>query len=69
MTDHTSAVWRTSSYSGNGGNCVEVALSLANGLVGVRDSKDNRRGPILHFTPAQWEAFLAGIDHGRLARP
>jgi hypothetical protein len=31
--------WRKSSYSGNGGNCVEVASNLT-GIVAVRDSKN-----------------------------
>ncbi|MFF2377109.1 DUF397 domain-containing protein [Streptomyces xiamenensis] len=34
--------WFTSSYSSNGGDCVEVAANLAasHGVVPVRDSKD-----------------------------
>ncbi|MFF2597684.1 DUF397 domain-containing protein, partial [Streptomyces californicus] len=34
--------WFTSSYSDNGGACVEVATNLAtpHGIVPVRDSKD-----------------------------
>ncbi|MYZ41304.1 DUF397 domain-containing protein, partial [Streptomyces sp. SID4917] len=38
--------WFTSSYSNNGGNCVEVAANLASsrGVVPVRDSK-NPSGP------------------------
>ena len=55
--------WRKSSCSGNGGgNCVEVA-SLASGIVAVRDSKDPD-GPRLTFTPAEWEAFTAGVRAG-----
>ncbi len=54
--------WRKSSYSGNGGgNCVEVA-SLAGGIA-IRDSKDPD-GPKLIFTPAEWEAFTAGVRNG-----
>jgi hypothetical protein len=54
--------WRKSSYSGNGGgNCVEVAL-VAGGIA-VRDSK-NPDGPRLIFTPAEWEAFTAGVRGG-----
>jgi hypothetical protein len=34
--------WRTSSYSGSGNNCVQVALTQE--TVAVRDSK-NLRGP------------------------
>lgn len=38
------AVWRKSSYSGDGNNCVEVAALPAH--VGVRDSKDPDARPI-----------------------
>ena len=58
--DLNHADWRKSSYSGtNGGNCVEVARNLP-GVVAVRDSKDPA-GPALAFTPADWEAFTAGL--------
>ncbi len=58
--DLNHADWRKSSYSGtNGGNCVEVARNVP-GVVAVRDSKDPA-GPALAFTPADWEAFTAGL--------
>jgi hypothetical protein len=58
--DLTYADWRKSSNSGtNGGNCVEVARNLP-GVVAVRDSKDPG-GPVLVFTPADWEAFTTGL--------
>ena len=61
--DHSSAVWRTSSYSGgNGGQCVEVAANL-DGIVAVRDSKDPH-GPALIFTPGEWQTFAAGVKSG-----
>jgi Domain of unknown function (DUF397) len=47
--------WRKSSYSGNGGDCVEVADDHANHLT-VRDSK-NPEGVKLAFTTASWRAF------------
>ena len=63
--DVSSATWRKSSYSGgNGGGCIEVARNLP-GIVAVRDSKD-RTGPVLTFTPAEWEAFTAGVKSGEL---
>jgi hypothetical protein len=63
--DVSSATWRKSSYSGgNGGNCLEVARNLP-GIVAVRDSKD-RTGPVLTFTPAEWETFTAGVKSGEL---
>ncbi|ETA02150.1 DUF397 domain-containing protein [Frankia sp. CcI156] len=55
--------WRKSSYSGGtGGNCVEVA-TLPDGGRAVRDSKQ-QGGPVLRFTPAEWAAFVAGINDG-----
>ena len=58
--DLNHADWRKSSYSGtNGGNCVEVARNLPD-VVAVRDSKDPA-GPVLVLTPADWEAFTAGL--------
>ncbi|MFB7668795.1 DUF397 domain-containing protein [Kitasatospora sp. NPDC056138] len=56
------SMWRKSSYSGGeGGECVEVALTPD--AVHVRDSKD-QSGPRLTFTPRTWAAFVqfaAGI--------
>jgi hypothetical protein len=58
------AKWRKSSRSnGNGGaNCVEVAV--AGRRIGVRDSK-NPTGPVLQFTPVDWESFVDGAKRGR----
>lgn len=57
MSDLTGARWRTSTRSGNEGNCVEVADNLP-GVVAVRDSKDVE-GPALTFAPTAWAAFVA----------
>jgi hypothetical protein len=57
------AVWRTSSYTNNGGACVEVADNQP-GVVAVRDSKD-RRGQILAFSREDWRAFVRAIKDGR----
>jgi hypothetical protein len=54
--------WVKSSLSFANGNCVEVA-NLANGEIGVRDSK-NSEGPVLRFTPDEWHAFLGGVRNG-----
>jgi hypothetical protein len=64
--DHLDAAWRTSSYSGPNGNCVEVA-DLRDGRRAVRDTKDRGRGPILMFTPGEWRAFVAGIKAGEFS--
>lgn len=49
-------VWRTSGYSANGGNCVEVAPGPNRVL--VRDSRDPG-GPVPSVTTEEWRAFLA----------
>lgn len=54
--------WVKSSLSYCNSNCVEVA-SLPDGWIGVRDSKDTQ-GPVLRFTPAEWNAFVGGVRNG-----
>jgi hypothetical protein len=49
--------------SSAGDNCVEVAFA-ADGYVGVRDSKELGLGPVLEFTPSEWDAFLDGALKG-----
>ncbi|MFD3780514.1 DUF397 domain-containing protein [Streptomyces sp. NPDC058612] len=51
--------WVVSSYSGNGGQCVEVAVNLT-GVVPVRDSKDPG-GPVLGFDPQAFAVFVDGV--------
>ncbi|HEY2287568.1 MAG TPA: DUF397 domain-containing protein [Streptosporangiaceae bacterium] len=58
--------WIKSSLSFSNGNCVEVA-SLPDDGVGVRDSKDST-GPVLRFTPAEWDAFVGGVRNGEFDR-
>ncbi|RQX15798.1 DUF397 domain-containing protein [Micromonospora ureilytica] len=63
MTDLTGAAWRKGTRSGdNGGNCVEVAMNLAE-VVAVRDSKDST-GPLLTFTTQAWTDFIAAAKRG-----
>ncbi|MEV6077091.1 DUF397 domain-containing protein [Streptomyces sp. NPDC052069] len=54
-----------SSYSSNGGNCVEVAANLAasRGVVPVRDSKD-LSGPTLDLHADAFASFVAGVKAG-----
>jgi Domain of unknown function (DUF397) len=55
--DLSRAQWKKSSYSGNSGNCVEVAdLGQA---VAIRDSKDPK-GAVLVVSREEWVSFLAG---------
>jgi Domain of unknown function (DUF397) len=61
--DLTSADWHKSSYSGNSGNCIEMAELP--GVVAVRDSKNPDDGA-LGFTPETWTAFTIAIKAGQL---
>ena len=68
VPDLPAAAWVKSSYSGpTGGNCVELA-HLPGGRVAVRHSRAPG-GPALVFTPAEWDAFLAGARDGEFDRP
>ncbi|MFD7897244.1 DUF397 domain-containing protein [Streptomyces sp. NPDC059743] len=59
--------WFTSSYSNNGGDCVEVAANLAasRGVVPVRDSK-NPSGPVLDLPVGAFASFVEGVKAGKL---
>ena len=57
------AVWRASTYSGNSGNCVEIA-DLPSAVRAVRDAK-NPTGPHLLFALSEWTAFCAGVRDGQ----
>ncbi|NJQ15698.1 DUF397 domain-containing protein [Streptomyces bohaiensis] len=61
--------WFTSSYSDNGGNCVEVAGNLVarHGTVPVRDSK-TPAGAVLTLPAGAFAAFVTGVRDGGLSR-
>ncbi|MEU8541723.1 DUF397 domain-containing protein [Streptomyces sp. NPDC048717] len=54
--------WFKSSYSNNGGACVEVAMNLiaSRGVVPVRDSKV-QDGPVLDVPVAAFSSFVASV--------
>ncbi|MER7754423.1 DUF397 domain-containing protein [Kitasatospora sp. NPDC097643] len=54
--------WRKSTYSSDGGQCIEVADGFPN-AVPVRDSKDPD-GPTLRFPSAAWQAFVTAVRTG-----
>ncbi|KUL53769.1 toxin-antitoxin system, toxin component [Streptomyces violaceusniger] len=57
--------WFASSYSNNGGQCIEIAANLvaSRGVVPVRDSKDPH-GPALMFEPTAWSSFVSAVRRG-----
>ncbi|MFF3175027.1 DUF397 domain-containing protein [Streptomyces sp. NPDC057900] len=57
--------WFKSSYSNNGGTCVEWAPAHAAvvGVVPVRDSK-NLNGPVLDIPAYAFTSFVAGVKAG-----
>ena len=57
--DFSCAEWHKSSYSGQDGNCVEVARNLP-GLVAVRDSREPD-GAKLVVSQETWRAFIRAI--------
>ncbi|MEV5409745.1 DUF397 domain-containing protein [Thermopolyspora sp. NPDC052614] len=67
--DLSRVTWRKSRRSGNGSNCVEVAVADAartedKRLFLVRDSK-NPQGAILAFALSEWDAFVGEIKSGK----
>lgn len=63
--NYPSTTWRKSSYSGNGTNCVEVAITTG-GVTGfaVRDSKDTSI-PGISVAAGAWSAFVRSITEQR----
>ncbi len=64
MKDLSRTQWRTSSYSGTNGACVEVAAD-SSARVLVRDTRD-RKGPVLAFRPGAWRRFAGQVKAGTL---
>jgi hypothetical protein len=66
--DLSHAEWRGSPGSDSDGACVEVAVvpgskEGSDHVIAVRDSR-KPDGPALIFTPAEWDAFTAGVRDG-----
>ncbi len=62
-----SARWFKASASESATGCVEIA-HLADGRVGVRDSKDRSLPPHV-FTAHEWACFLDGVRNGEFDLP
>jgi hypothetical protein len=58
MTSDNVTTWRKASYSAGDSNCVEVAVAREG--VGVRDTIQAGRGPVLRFPATAWQAFIIG---------
>lgn len=65
--DFTQLTWHKSSYSGDQGNCLEVAEGFP-GAVPVRDSKAPA-GPWLVFDSEAWMSFLTGVKADDFPNP
>ncbi|MFC9243516.1 DUF397 domain-containing protein [Streptomyces sp. NPDC057136] len=59
LQDLAGPEWRTSSYSGGQGECVEVGQNLPH-LVPVRDSK-RPAGPFIAFGREAWCTFVSDL--------
>nr|WP_202536944.1 DUF397 domain-containing protein [Streptomyces sp. SID8350] len=59
--------WVKSSYSGNNGNCVEVATLPGAGRA-LRDSKD-LGGPVLTMSTSGFDVFVRSVADGDLSKP
>jgi Domain of unknown function (DUF397) len=64
MNDAQPSGWRKSRRSNSSANCVEVGTDPGRRVVGVRDSKQHGRGPVLEFTAPAWRAFVTAIRSG-----
>ena len=62
MAPSSRPAWRTSTFSGNGQSCVEVAPEP--GAVRVRDTKDHGRGPELVLHPDTFAALCVAATGG-----
>ena len=65
MTDLSEDRWIRSSLC-NSSTCVEITLSDSH--VAMRDAK-NRHQPAIHFSKAEWQAFLDGARNGEFDHP
>ena len=62
--EHTPVVWRKSSRSFAGNECVEVAFA-GDGRVWVRDSKLEAEAPVMSSTLHAWRDLIAEVKSQR----
>ena len=58
-------LWRTSSYSQDRGNCVEVVNGHTHEQYHLRDTQHRDLGH-LSFPPAEWRALLGSVRRGEV---
>ena len=64
MTSENFTGWRKASYSAANSECVQVAAQRR--TVGVRDTRQAGRGPVLEFPAAAWRDFIAAARDDRV---
>jgi hypothetical protein len=64
-SERANLIWQKAQSSTNNGQCVEIASVV--GKVAIRDSKDPE-GPMLVYTPTEFNAFLEGVRNGEFDR-
>jgi hypothetical protein len=57
-----SVEWIKAESPGEDGPCVE--MRRVDGMIQVRDGRDRDGGPVLTFTPGEWDAWLDGAKKG-----
>jgi hypothetical protein len=62
----TGFAWTKSTYSGNQGDCVEVAHGALPAALPVRDSK-RPAGPAVVFSDTHWGLFVNALKRGDVA--
>lgn len=62
--DFSEATWISSDEQGEPG----VEIAFVNGYIAMRNGADEK-GPILVFTPGEWDAFVAGAKDGEFDQP
>ncbi|WP_206305996.1 DUF397 domain-containing protein [Streptomyces sp. RFCAC02] len=60
--------WRTSSFTANDSNCVEVGMGGSAPVIGVRDTKDRRAAPA-YVSCAAWRSFISAAKGGAFDVP
>ncbi|HYZ09444.1 MAG TPA: DUF397 domain-containing protein [Pseudonocardiaceae bacterium] len=64
--DLSGAQWQRGSQAAGEGDHLEIAF--VEGHIAMRNSADPD-GPVLLFTPAEWEAFVLGARDGEFDEP